>query len=79
MSKTKKTAPSAGELISLSDEEKVIDVVQSSVLNLWETVNNLTRLRPTKRKRYRATIFGSARVPKRHWVYQAVCRPGGWS
>jgi uncharacterized protein (TIGR00730 family) len=35
-------------------------------------VNNLTRLRPTKRDRYRATIFGSARVEPTHWVYGAV-------
>jgi uncharacterized protein (TIGR00730 family) len=39
---------------------------------LWDTVNTLTRLRPTKRDRYRATIFGSARVDPSHWVYAAV-------
>src|SRR5258705_4049332 len=60
------------DLISLSDEQQVAEVIQSSVLSLWETVNNLTRLRPTRRDRYRATIFGSARVPKDHWVYRAV-------
>jgi predicted Rossmann-fold nucleotide-binding protein len=35
-------------------------------------VNNLTRLRPSRRDRYRVTIFGSARVAKDHWVYLAV-------
>ena len=60
------------DLIRLADEPRVLDVLASSVLNLWEVVNNLTRLRPTKRQRYRATIFGSARVPREHWVYQAV-------
>ena len=35
-------------------------------------VNNLPRLRPTHRERYRVTIFGSARVPEDHWVYVAV-------
>ena len=60
------------ELITLADEESVQRILQSSVLGLWEVVNNLTRLRPTKRDRYRATIFGSARVPKDHWVYSAV-------
>ena len=60
------------ETVSLDDEQKVLDVVSASVLNLWDAVNNLTRLRPTKRPRYRATIFGSARVPKDHWVYEAV-------
>src|SRR5690242_6557470 len=60
------------ELVSLGDEQKVVDVVGGSVLKLWEAVNNLTRLRPTRRDKYRVTIFGSARVPKDHWVYQAV-------
>jgi uncharacterized protein (TIGR00730 family) len=35
-------------------------------------VNNLTRLRPSRRDRYRVTIFGSARVPPDHWVYIAI-------
>ena len=60
------------DIISLGDEQQVLEVLQSSVLNLWQTVNNLTRLRPTRRDRYRATIFGSARVPRDHWVYRAV-------
>jgi hypothetical protein len=47
----------------------VLEVLQDSVLNLWKVVNNITRLRPTKRQRYRVTIFGSARVKKDHWVY----------
>jgi uncharacterized protein (TIGR00730 family) len=62
----------SSDLVSLRDEQKVVDVVTSSVHNLWEAVNNLTRLRPTKRQRYRVTIFGSARVPKTHWIYKAV-------
>src|SRR5688572_16750716 len=62
----------SSDVVSLADERKVIEVVASSVLNLWQVVNDLTRLRPTKRERYRVTIFGSARVPKEHWVYQAV-------
>src|SRR5262249_9994366 len=60
------------ELVSLGDEQRVLEVVRASVLNLWEAVNSVTRLRPTKRDRYRVTIFGSARVPKDHWVYVAV-------
>src|SRR5262245_28023203 len=66
------TNTSPAETISLGDEPQVIEVVQSTVHRLWEAVNNLTRLRPTSRERYRATIFGSARVPKTHWVYKAV-------
>jgi uncharacterized protein (TIGR00730 family) len=56
----------------LSDEKGALDILTKSVLGLWETVNNLTRLRPTKRDRYRVTIFGSARVDPNHWVYTAV-------
>jgi uncharacterized protein (TIGR00730 family) len=59
-------------MVSLGDEQKVLEVVSSTVLNLWEAVNSLTRLRPTQRANYRVTIFGSARVPKDHWVYKAV-------
>lgn len=58
--------------VSLADESKVLDVVAASVLSLWDAVNNLTRLTPTRRERYRVTIFGSARVDPQHWVYGAV-------
>jgi uncharacterized protein (TIGR00730 family) len=66
------TRSDSSDLISLGDEQRVLEVLRSSVLNLWEVVNGLTRLRPTRRQRFRVTIFGSARVPKDHWVYQAV-------
>ena len=58
--------------VSLRDEREVLDLVGNSIMNLWEVVNNLTRLRPTQRERYRVTIFGSARIPEDHWVYAAV-------
>jgi uncharacterized protein (TIGR00730 family) len=69
---TQSNRSNATEFVSLADEDRVLDVVASSVFNLWEAVNNLTRLRPTRRTRYRVTIFGSARVPPDHWAYQAV-------
>ncbi len=62
----------SSESVPLDDEQKVIDVVSASIFSLWEAVNNLTRLRPTKRSHYRVTVFGSARVPSDHWSYQAV-------
>ena len=58
--------------ISLGNEREVLDLVASSIMGLWDVVNDLTRLRPTQRERYRVTIFGSARVPEVHWVYAAV-------
>lgn len=61
-----------GDSVTLDDQQRVLEVVTSSIFNLWEAVNNLTRLRPTQSPHYRVTIFGSARVPKEHWVYAAV-------
>ena len=57
---------------ALSNEREVLDLVANSIMGLWDVVNNLTRLRPTRRERYRVTIFGSARVPEDYWVYAAV-------
>ena len=48
--------------VSLADEEAVKKVLIDSVLGLWDVVNNLTRLQPSQRDRYRVTIFGSARA-----------------
>ena len=48
--------------VSLADEEGVKQVLVNSVLGLWDVVNNLTRLHPSRRDRYRVTIFGSARA-----------------
>src|SRR6476661_6411080 len=70
MSDTK--AAAGGGLVPLSDEPAVLDILRQSVLGLWDTVNTLTRLRPTRRDRYRVTIFGSARIDPGHWVYAAV-------
>jgi uncharacterized protein (TIGR00730 family) len=64
--------PAPDGAIPLSDERAVLDVLTKSVFGLWDTVNTLTRLRPTKRDRYRVTVFGSARVTPDHWVYGAV-------
>jgi uncharacterized protein (TIGR00730 family) len=59
-------------LVPLSDEPAALDILTRSVFGLWDAVNSLTRLRPTRRDRYRVTIFGSARVRPDHWVYGAV-------
>jgi uncharacterized protein (TIGR00730 family) len=64
--------PGSTDLVSLGDEQHVLEVVTSTAYKLWDAVNTLTRLRPSKRSRYQVTIFGSARVPSDHWVYQAV-------
>jgi uncharacterized protein (TIGR00730 family) len=65
---------SQARLVSLSDEEAVKEIVGTAVLNLWTVVNHLTRLRPSKRERYRVTIFGSARAQPGTFVYEEVKR-----
>jgi uncharacterized protein (TIGR00730 family) len=60
--------------VSLSDEDAVKEIVGSAVLDLWKAVNTLTRLRPSKRDRYRVAIFGSARAQPGSFVYEEVKR-----
>jgi hypothetical protein len=48
--------------ISLADEEEVKRVLTGAIVGLWDVVNQLTQLRPSRRDRYRVTIFGSARA-----------------
>ena len=60
--------------ISLADEEAVKEVLVSTVFGLWDIVNNLTRLQPSRRERYRVTIFGSARAKPGTFVYDEVKR-----
>jgi uncharacterized protein (TIGR00730 family) len=62
----------APDSILLRNEREVLQLLSDSVQGLWEVVNNLTRLRPTKRLDFRVTIFGSARVRREHWVFAAV-------
>jgi len=60
--------------VSLADEEAVKQVLSSAVFGLWDIVNNLSRLRPTQRERYRVTIFGSARAKAGTFAYDEVKR-----
>lgn len=60
------------DVVRIGDEEATVQVLSQAVLGLWDVVNNLTRLRPTRRERYRVTIFGSARTDPGHWGYAAV-------
>jgi len=60
--------------VSLADEAAVKDVLVRSVFGLWDVVNELTRLRPSKSERYRVTIFGSARIQPGTFAYDEVKR-----
>ena len=59
--------------VSLADEQAVKQVLIDSVLGLWDVVNNLTRLKPS-RDRYRVTIFGSARAKPGTVAYEETKR-----
>src|SRR5262249_12930985 len=67
-------ADTRSDVVSLADQEGVKQVLTSSVLGLWEVVNNLTRLRPTHHDRYRVTIFGSARAKPGTFGYEETKR-----
>jgi uncharacterized protein (TIGR00730 family) len=58
--------------VNLNDEEGVVQVLTQSILGLWDVVNNLTRLRPAQWRRFRVTIFGSARAAQGTSAYEQV-------
>jgi uncharacterized protein (TIGR00730 family) len=66
--------PDRQEAVSLADEEAVREILSTTIMGLWELVNNLTRLRPSRRARYRVAIFGSARAQPGTFVYEEVKR-----
>lgn len=66
--------PTNTDAVSLADEENVKEVLVKSVLGLWDVVNNLTRLKPSRRDRYRVSIFGSARTQVGSEIYETTKR-----
>jgi len=56
------SAAQRSSTVSLADEDQTREIVANAVLGLWDVVNSLTRLRPSRCERFRVTIFGSARV-----------------
>lgn len=60
------------DVVQLSDEDAAAEVLVGSVQGLWSVVNQLTRLRRTRRDNYRVTIFGSARLQPGTPAYDAV-------
>jgi uncharacterized protein (TIGR00730 family) len=71
---TPSTSVERTNVISLSDEAAVRQVLAESVYGLWDVINNLTRLRPTRRESYRVTIFGSARAKPGTFAYEETKR-----
>jgi hypothetical protein len=68
------TRPRFGQpdVVRLSDEDAAVDLLVHAVEGLWEVVNQLTRLRRTRRENYRVTIFGSARLRPGSPAYKGV-------
>lgn len=62
------------DAVSLANEEAVKKLVVDSILGLWDVVNNLTRLKPSRKERYRVTIFGSARAKPGTFAYDETKR-----
>lgn len=60
------------EIVRLSDEEAVRELIIHSVFDLWKVVNDLTRLRQTNRAHYCVSIFGSARTKSGTLPYEQV-------
>lgn len=60
------------DVVRFSDEDAALEVVFGAVQGLWGVVNQLTRLRRTRRDNYRVTIFGSARLRPGLPAYDAV-------
>ncbi len=74
MSAPNLSAARSNEVISLANEDATKEVLVNSILGLWEVVNNLTRLQPSKREHYRVTIFGSARARPGTFAYEETKR-----
>jgi uncharacterized protein (TIGR00730 family) len=62
------------DIVSLADEDAVKQVLVDSILGMWDVVNNLTRLRPSRQDRYRVSIFGSARTEPGTFGYEETKR-----
>jgi uncharacterized protein (TIGR00730 family) len=68
------SVPKGSQAVSLANEEGVKNILVNTIFGLWQMVNNLTRLRPSKRERYRVTIFGPARAQPGTYFYNEVKR-----
>ncbi|MBE9608918.1 LOG family protein [Chitinilyticum piscinae] len=58
--------------IGVIDDDEALRIVSNAVLRLWDTVDELSRLRPAHTPEYHVTIFGSARIQEATPAYEAV-------
>lgn len=66
------TRPGQSDVVPLADEEGAATLIRGAIQGLWAVVNQLTRLRLTRRDSFRVTIFGSARLAEGTPEYDAV-------
>lgn len=52
--------------------DEVFDVVEDALLDLWNVVDDLSRLRSPESRYYRVTIFGSSRMREGDEIYENV-------
>ncbi len=71
---TDKPAETTSRTVSLADEDAVARLLVNTVHSLWDVVNDLTRLKPTRRDRYKVSIFGSARAQVGTFGYEETKR-----
>jgi uncharacterized protein (TIGR00730 family) len=58
--------------IPLADEGRATRLLMHTVAELWDVIDDLTRLRPAHWGRFRVTIFGSARTQPATPAYEQV-------
>ncbi|HSC80598.1 MAG TPA: LOG family protein [Chitinolyticbacter sp.] len=58
--------------IGVVDDDEALRIVADAVLKLWDTVDDLSRLRPAHTPHYHVTVFGSARIQENTPAYQSV-------
>jgi uncharacterized protein (TIGR00730 family) len=59
-------------LLEPKSYDQAQEILYDSVLRLWEVVDNLSRLRPSKSEYYSVSIFGSARLTPDDDIYRGV-------
>lgn len=56
----------------VSESAETFDVIEDALLDLWNVVDDLSRIRPRVSKYYRVTIFGSSRMREGDPLYDDV-------
>lgn len=63
---------SLGDSVSLADEGRATRLLMHTIAELWDAIDDLTRLRPSHWTQFRVTVFGSARTPPAGPAYDEV-------